>query len=322
MDDHTGIEHLRIADVPDPVPKQGEVLVRVAFAGLNPADRYLAERQYPARPSLPHILGRDGVGTIETFGPGTGDLDVKKRYVILRGAVGGDRPGTFAELVCVPLVNLVEAPVNWTLEQSGGAALVYLTAYQALTMWGALPENSVVLVTGATGGVGVASVELARALGYRVAGLSRSAEKSQKLLELGAAATFDPHEKHWMRSLKKAIAPERVALAIDNIGGSLLPQVIDTLGDNGKVSLVGRLAGPVREFNTATLFFRRIRLGGVAVGAYAPEESMRAWEEIVRLLGKTGAKPLVDSVFPFAELQKAFARLAQGPLGKVLLQIS
>jgi NADPH2:quinone reductase len=320
MDDYSGIERLRMADVPDPVPGEGEVLLKVLFAGLNPADRYLAEREYPVRPSLPHILGRDAVGMVQLLGPGAGGLDTGKPHVILRGDVGGERPGTFAELVSVPTGSLVQAPENWTLEQSAGAALVYLTAYQALTMWGPLPVGSVVLVTGASGGVGVASMQLGRALGFRMVGLSRSAKKSKQLLELGAMAMFDPHDRSWTRGLKNTIAPERIALAVDNIGGKLLPQVVDTLGEQGKVSLVGRLAGPVPEFNTATLFFRRIRLGGVAVGAYAPEESRQAWREIIRLLALTGAKPLVDSIFPFTELPKAFVRLAQGPMGKVLLQ--
>jgi NADPH:quinone reductase len=321
MDHYTGIEHLRLAEVPDPAPKEAEVLVRVAYAGLNPADRYLAERQYPARPSLPHILGRDAVGTIDRLGPGAGGLDRTKVHLILRGDVGVDRPGTFAELVSVPVANLVEAPEGWTVHESAGAALVYLTAYQALTMWGPLPEGSVVLVAGATGGVGVASIQLSRALGFKPIGLSRSAEKSRKLLGLGAAVTFDPQDRSWPRSLIHAIAPQRVALAIDTIGGSLLPRIIDTLGDQGRVSLVGRLAGPVPEFNTATLLFRRIRLGGVAVGACASQECRGVWKHIVHLLTNAGAKPIVDSIFPFAELQRAFARLGQGPMGKVLLRV-
>jgi NADPH2:quinone reductase len=110
-------------------------------------------------------------------------------------------------------------------------------------------------------------------------------------------------------------------LAVDNIGGKVLPQVIDLLGDLGKVSVVGRLAGPVPEFNTATLFFRRIRLGGVAVGAWTSAESCAAWGEVVRLMASRDARPLVDSVFSFEDLSKAFERLAQGPMGKVILDV-
>jgi NADPH2:quinone reductase len=103
------------------------------------------------------------------------------------------------------------------------------------------------------------------------------------------------------------------------VGGTLFPQLIAALGDHGRVSCVGRLAGEVPQFNTASLFFRRIRIGGVAVGAYTNQESHHAWKESVALLNKTGARPLVDEIFPFEKLPAAFAKLAKGPMGKVLI---
>lgn len=319
LDELAGLERLRLAQVPDPVPQAAEALLEVHFAALNPADRYLAERQYPAKPSLPHILGRDGMGVV--CQSGSGDLKPGERRAVLRGDVGGERPGTFAEKVVVPINSLVEYPLDWTEPEAAGASLVYLTAYQALTMWGPLPMGAVVLVTGASGGVGVASVQLGAALGYKVLALSRSPEKSRRLLQLGAAATFDPGDSHWRSAAKAAAGPGRVDLAIDNIGGKLLPEVIEIMGESGKVSLVGRLAGPVPNFNTATLFFRRLRMGGVAVGAYTNAEAHDSWEQVLKLLSRTGARPLVDSVFPFEQLPQAFARLAEGPMGKVVLQV-
>ena len=126
-----------MAEVADPEPQPGEAILEVGYAALNPADRYLAERQYPVKPPLPHILGRDGVGRVLQVGSGVNDVRVGDKRVILRGDVGGSRWGTFAERVAVP----VEEPGGSSsgLERSGraaGAALVYLTAYQALTTWG------------------------------------------------------------------------------------------------------------------------------------------------------------------------------------------
>lgn len=321
LDELNGIEHLRLADAPDPSPNPGEAILELHYAALNPADRYLAERQYPVKPALPHVLGRDGIGRVVQLGAGVERLRLGDKRVILRGDVGGSRWGTFAERVAVPVENLVEAPSGWNQEESAGASLVYLTAYQALTMWGPLPTSAMVLVTGASGGVGVASIQLASAMGFTALGLSRNPEKSRKLEQIGAAAVFDPADPAWRQKLKSRFSPRRVDLAIDNVGGKLLPEVIDTLGDSGRVSLVGRLAGPVPSFNTATLFFRRLRLGGVAVGAYAISESRQAWQEVLRLLGRNDARPLVDSVFSFDQLPKAFERLAQGPMGKVLLKV-
>ena len=321
MDDFKGIGGLRLADLPNPVAQPEEVVLQVQYAALNPADRYLAENLYPAKPRLPHILGRDGMGTVVEVGSGVNDVRVGDRRGILRGEVGINRPGTFAQRVAVPVQDLIEIPSGWSEPETAGATLVYLTAFQALTMWGPLPPSAVVLVTGASGGVGVAAVQLVAALGNKVLALSRSPEKSRRLEQLGATATFNPEDPKWREAVKTLLGPRRVDLAIDNIGGKLLPEVIDTLGEQGRVSVVGRLAGPVPSFNTATLFFRRLRLGGVAVGAWANAESRAAWQQVVDLLARAAARPQVDKVFQFDQLPQAFERLARGPMGKVLLAV-
>jgi NADPH2:quinone reductase len=320
LDRFEGLSALGLADVPDPAPGPGEVVLQVAYAGLNPADRYLSEGQYPAKPPLPHILGRDAMGEVVRVGPDVRDLKVGDRRMLLRGEAGVSRAGTFADRVAVPAQTLVEIPPGWSDEEASGATLVDLTAYQALTQWGDLVPG-VVLVTGASGGVGVASVQLARAMGHRVVALSRSAEKSKRLRELGAAIVLDPQDASWRKRLKDELEGARVDLAIDNIGGALFSQIIDTLGEHGKVSVVGRLAGPVPQFNTASLFFRRIRIGGVAVGTYSNPESRAAWTHIVQLMSARGVRPIVDSVYAFEDLPQAFARLSEGPMGKVLLKV-
>jgi len=319
LESFRGLDQLRLSQEADPVPAADEVVLDIEFAGLNPADRYLAEGQYPAKPPLPHILGRDGIGTVSAVGAAAGKFSVGQRLLILRGETGVSRHGTFAQRVAVSVEFLVVPPTDWTVEESAGASLVYLTAYQALSQWGELPP-SVVLITGASGGVGVAAIQLAKAMGHTVVALSRGTAKRAKLSEIGADIIVDPTEADWPHALLKTLSPRRVDLAIDNIGGAMLPQVIQTMGDQGKISLVGRLAGPVPQFNTATMFFRRLRMGGVHVGAYK-REAQAVWGACLRLLDKIGARPLVDRVFPFDQLPTAFARLAEGPMGKVLLQV-
>jgi NADPH2:quinone reductase len=311
---------MRQADVPDPEPGPGEALLRVHYAALNPADAYLAEGQYPARPTMPHILGRDGSGEVIGLGSAVEGIQLGQKKAILRGDAGVSRWGTFAERVVVPAECLVDIPVGWTAEQGSSAALVYLTAYQALTQWEDLPEKAVVLISGASGGVGVAATHLAVAMGYTVTGLSRSADKRRSLESLGMSHVLDPADPKWRAGLGAFLGKRKVDLAIDSVGGALFPELIATLGDRGRVSVVGRLAGEVPRFNTATLLFRRIRIGGVTVGAYAGPESRKVWARIVDLLNKTGARPVVDQVYPFNDLPAAFARLAAGPLGKVLLR--
>lgn len=322
-DGSKGLDHLRLTEAPDPIAKEDEVVLEVHHAALNPADRYLLEKRYPypVNPPLPHVLGRDGMGTVMQVGKNVKDVGVSDQRAILRGPVGVFRWGSFAERVSVPAANLVEIPAGWSKEESAGATLVYMAAYHALTMWGPLKPDAVVLVTGASGGVGVATVQVAAAMGYTVVALSRSEEKQRRLKQLGATHTFNPEDPRWPTEAKTVLSPRGVDLAVDNIGGKLLPEVIDTLGELGKVSLVGELAGPVPNFDTGTLFSRRVRIGAMALGYYTPEETRNAWQGVLRQLARSGARPLVDRVFQFEQLPQAFERLEHGPMGKVLLNV-
>jgi NADPH2:quinone reductase len=200
LDALDGIEKMRLGELPDPKAGANEVVLRMKYAALNPADRYLAQAQYPARPPLPHVLGRDGLGVVEQVGSDVTGHRVGDVRVVLRGEAGVTQRGLFAERVAVNSEWLVTPPAGWTEEESASAPLVYVTAYQALTQWGEL-QNAVVLVTGASGGVGVASIQLGAALGHTMIGLSRSSEKSKILLDQGASACFQPQDEQWRQKL-------------------------------------------------------------------------------------------------------------------------
>jgi NADPH2:quinone reductase len=316
-----GLDQLRLGEADDPRAAEGEVVLRVLYAALNPADRYLAEGQYPARPAFPHILGRDGVGEVIEVGSGVTTWSVGERALLLRSEIGVNRFGTLAEKVAVPVESLAHVPPGWDETEAAGASLVYLTAYQSLTQFGELPPGQIVLITGASGGVGVASIQLGRAMGHTILAMSRGAEKVDALMRLGAHAVLDPNDKTWRKRLKEITNGRKVNLAIDNIGGSLFSDVVDSLDHNGKVACVGRLAGPVPQFNTASLFFRRITIRGVFVGDYTPAAAQAAWSALLRIMDSANVRPVVDEVFPFDRLLDAFERLRQGPLGKVLVKV-
>jgi NADPH2:quinone reductase len=326
MDSYEGIEKLRLGEVADPQPGPGQVLLRVRLAALNPADAFLAQAMYPARPPLPHILGRDGVGDVVALGPGV-DNELRGQTVgILRCSVGVEVWGTFAERVVVPAASIAPVPRGWSLEEMAGAPLVFLTALQALTQWTDPPSppraGSVLLVTGASGGVGVASILLGISMNLTVVALSRDAEKGAKLKALGADFVFTPEDENLHDAVMTAIAPKKVNLAVDNVGGALFTDVVAMLGRGGCISVVGRSGGVVPEFNTATLLFRKNRIGGVSVGDYTPEEARAAWTQIINRLHAIGKRPVVDRVFRFEDVKAAFARLAQGPMGKVLVRVA
>lgn len=320
LDDFKGLGCLRMAEIETPAPGPGEVLIRLQFAALNPADRFLAENLYPARPKLPHILGRDGSGVVEAIGAGVNGVKPGDRVCILRGEAGVTQPGTFAEFVCVPEEAVVKVPANWSDEESAAGPLVFLTAHQALQQWGPF-EKGTVLITGISGGVGLASLQLAKTYGHRVIGTTRGNEKSARLKEFGADLLVDPSDPELRAKVKEFTAKKGVDLIIDNVAGELFNVLMDTLAYGGRVSVVGMLAGAVPNFNTAKLLFKRARIGGVLVADYKGDQARTYWADIVKRLDAARQRPVVDSAFPFAKLLQAFDRLAQGPLGKVLLSI-
>src|SRR3984957_8746450 len=189
MDSFDGVEKWRLGDTPDPEAGPGQVLLRVRFAALNPADAFLAQPLYPAKPALPHILGRDGVGEVVGVRAGASNVNPGDTVGILRCDCGVEQWGTLAEKVIVSASSVAPPPAGWSKEQAAGAPLVFLTAWQALTQWSdpqAPPAaGSILLVTGASGGVGTASVQLGKSMGLTVVALSRSIEKRARLTELG-----------------------------------------------------------------------------------------------------------------------------------------
>jgi NADPH2:quinone reductase len=326
MDAFDGVDHLRLGETQDPVPGPNQILLRLQFAALNPADAFLAQAMYPAKPALPHILGRDGAGVVLAVGPGVTSIRPGDTVGILRCDVGVEVWGTLAEKIVVPAESVLLPPQGWSVEELAAAPLVYLTAWQALTQWSDPPAplapGSVLLVTGASGGVGTASVQLGKSMGLKVIALSRSAAKGARLKELGADFVFDPADPNLRKLVTAAIAPSKVDIAIDNVGTALFNQVIAMLGHGGRISVVGRSGGAVPEFNTASLFFRRNRIGGVAVSDYSPEAAHAAWTQITERLNAAGQKPVIDKVFPFEDVKLAFARLAEGPMGKVVVRVA
>jgi NADPH2:quinone reductase len=325
MDSYAGVDTLRLGELSEPSPGPDDVVVRVRFAGLNPADAFLASGLYPAKPPLPHVLGRDGAGDVALVGTTVRGIKPGDNVGILRCDIGVDRWGTLAEKVVVPAESLAPFPQGWSAEEMAAAPLVFLTAWQALTQWTDPPApprpGSKVVVTGASGGVGVASVLLGKSMNLTIIALSRSDEKRARLKELGADVVLDPNEPDLGEAIADSATVKKVDLVIDNVGGPLLPQLLKHLDYGGRISVVGRSGGPVPEFNTAALLFRRIRLGGVAVGDYSAQQARTIWKEIVGRLQAIGRRPIIDRIVPFEKVREGFARLAQGPMGKVLVRV-
>lgn len=315
------IANYAIVDVAEPEPGDGEVLIRLRYASLNPADRLLIEGKYPGAGDLPLTVGRDGSGTVEKSGEGS-RFKAGDEVIVLRSEIGITRQGTLAEFVAPPESVVAHLPKGWTMEEGAAAPLVYLTAWKALVVQGGLRKGQSVLVTGASGGVGIASVQLAKALGAKVIALSRSEEKRRRLEELGADAALDDGASDLSQKVRAALGGKGPDVVIENLGGARLDQHIGIANLNARVMVIGLLAGRISEINLGQVLFKQVRIEGVHVGKLVPTQAQDAWRRIVDTLVAIGARPIVDKIFPMGQVQEAFEHLAGEHMGKVLVEVA
>lgn len=315
------IGNLRLEDAPIPTPAAGEVLVRLHFAALNPADSLVVRGLYPRSGPPPMAVGRDGSGVVESAAPGS-RFKPGDRVVFLRSEVGVTRDGTLAEFCAAPEGALAPLPDGWTMQEGAAGPLVLRTAWLALVETGGLQAGQTVLITGASGGVGTAAVMLAHALGARVIAASRSAEKRARLKSLGADITVDSTSPERMESeTKHALGDARVDVVIENLSGPYLQSSLNLLAERGRIAVVGLLSRFTAELILGSLIFKRARIEGVAIGGSTFEEGQETWRKILACLSRTGARPIIDSEHAMVDVPQAFARLAAGPMGKVLIRI-
>ncbi len=315
------IANLILEEAPIPEPGPGEVLVRVLCAALNPADRFLVQGQYPRAGTPPFTPGRDGAGVVAKAVPG-GRFKEGDTVCVLGGLTGISRQGTLAEYSAVPEEWLAPVPDGWTLEEAAAGPLTYLTAWRALVVCGHLKSGETVLVTGASGGVGSAAVSLAAALGARVVALSRDADRRAVLLERGAALVVDAGAEDVDKAIKAALGAERPALVVENLGGSWIDLSARFAAPFGRIMVIGLLAGLSAEVTVGLLIHKNLRIEGLSVSAFSAEEAQAAWLEIVTNLDRVHQRPALGCTVRFEDVQEGFARMNQGLLGKVAVQVS
>lgn len=319
---HGDLSNLKLEQAPIPTPAAGEALIQIEYAALNPADAFVVQGLYPRSGPPPLCVGRDGAGVIVKAAQG-GRFKEGDRVVVLRSQVGVTRDGTLAEFAAVPEASLAPLPPGWTFAEGAAGPLLLLTSWLALVNVGALEPGMTVFVNGASGGVGSASVMLARAMGARVVAASRSQEKRARLKELGATIVVDSSDPDRMEEeAKNALGEARADIVVENLGGPYLQSSVNLVKEGGRIAVVGLLAGYASELMLGNLIFKRARIEGVAVGSLTPTQAQDAWAKIIGHLDRTGAKPIIDRVFPMENVLEGFARLAIGPMGKVVIDVA
>lgn len=315
------IDSLSLDSVPDPEPGPGQALVKIRYAALNPADRYLILGQYPRSAPPPFTVGRDACGEVVQASDNSrftaGDM-----VVLLRSDIGISEPGTLAELVAIPETCLAPLPADWSAAEGAAGPLVLLTAWQALVDRGQLRAGETVLITGASGGVGTAAIPLAKGLGAKVVALSGSEAKWAPLRALGADTVVDSNLEGLEKRVKEALDGEKVHMVIENLGGPYLGKCARMVAMNGRIMVIGLLAGLQSEITVGLLIHKCLQVQGLSVSSYSDTAAREAWAGIVDTLAKSGKRPLIDAIFPFEKVPAAFEKMAGGALGKVLVDVS
>jgi NADPH:quinone reductase len=283
----------------DPVVRGGDdALVHVRAAGINFLDVLIRRGRYPQMPELPTVLGVELAGELED---GT-------RVMAMVPA------GAYAELAAVPRASLVPLPEGASFAEGAGFVLTFLTAYVPLTRQVRLAEGATVLVHAAAGGVGTATIQVARALGARVVAAAGSPEKLALCRELGAAEAYVYDE-----------LPDdlRVDVVVDPVGGELFEAAVGRLRPLGQLVAIGFAGGLWPEVQPAQIVGRNVGVQGVYIGRllrHAPDVIAAATGELLELWSAGRIRPHVGAEFPLAEVEAAHEHVeSRRSVGKVVL---
>jgi NADPH:quinone reductase-like Zn-dependent oxidoreductase len=313
-----GPEVLRYEDAPDPVPGTGQVLIELRAASLNHLDLWI-RKGLPSVPK-PRILGADGAGVVLS---GDG-FTAGDRVVINPGhelgngkisVVGEHSDGTHAELIALPRSQVYTLPDSIDFESAAAFPLVFETAYRMLATKAHLQEGEWVLVWGIGGGVSTATLAIAKALGAHVVVTSSSEDKLAQARDLGADATFN-HERDDVVAGVKDVTGGGAHVVVDHVGEATWKRSLDAVRPEGRICVCGATSGPNPPANLHRIWWKQLTIFGSTMG------SRQDFEAVYELVKSGRAAPVIDTVFPLAEVAAAHERLEAGEqLGKIVLRI-
>ena len=309
-------EQMRWADLPLPEPGLGQVRVKVAAAALNFLDTLMMAGRYQERPPLPFTPGVELSGVVDAVGTGV-ELAVGARVC---GLVSY---GAFAEYACVDAADLYPVPDGIDLETTAALPVVYGTAHHALVARGRMQTGETLLVLAAAGGVGLATVQLGRALGLTVLAAAGGADKCALAAAHGATQAFDYTAPDWAEQVKAATQGRGVDAVFDPVGGDYSAAALRLLAVGGRLLIVGFAAGAIPQIPANRLLLKDLSAVGVVWGPWRRRHRAAASAQMASLfdLWRAGAiAPLVSQRRPLAEAPAAIADLgSRRTTGKVLL---
>ncbi len=332
---HGASDVVRFGDLPDPTPDPGDVVVEVRASGLNHLDLWVRRGLPGLTLEMPHIGGSDISGTIASLGSDVSGWEVGDRVAVNPGlwcgvcewCKKGEHPvcttyrilgehvaGGFAELAKVPAKNLVRLPDSLSFETAAVAPLVYQTAWRGLLSRGRLAAGETVLITGASGGVSTAAIQIAKYVGATVFAVTSGPTNVERVRALGADLVIDRLEEDFSKRVWGETNKRGVDLVLDSVGEATWEGCVRVLSRLGRMVVYGATTGPAGSLNIARLFWSQTSIMGTTM-ATQPE-----FERVMALVADGTLSPVVDDVWPLERAREAHERLESGGVfGKLVL---
>ncbi len=313
-----GPDVLRATTRPVPAPQAGEVLVRLAWAGVNRPDALQRAGLYAPPPGASDLPGLEGAGEIVALGAGVNDWQLGDRVCALLPG------GGYAQYVTTPAAHCLPVPAGMDLREAACLPETFFTVWSNVFGRGALRGGERFLVHGGSSGIGTTAIQLAHAFGARVFATAGSAEKCAVCERLGAERAINYREEDFVEVLR---AEGGADLILDMVGGDYLPRNVKALADDGRLVQIAFLQGPKVELNFAQVMMRRLTITGSTLRPQSDLAKVRIAEglraHVWPLIEAGRVTPVMDSEFPLAEASAAHARMeSSAHIGKIVLRVA
>ena len=314
-----GAEELALVECPVPRPGPGEVLVKVAAAGVNRPDILQRRGLYPPPPGAPNILGLELAGEVVETGPGAEELVGRNLCALVAG-------GGYAEYCVAPVGTCLPVPDALSLTEAAAMPETLFTVWVNLFERGFAADGDWVLVHGGTSGIGTMAIALGRLFGLKVIVTCGTDEKCARALEIGAEVAVNYRTKDFVEAARQLTGGEGVAVVLDMVGGDYLPRNLAALAEEGRHVSIATQRGAKAELSIADIMRRRLTLTGSTLRARSVEFKTMVADEIAKTVWPYAEggrlRPVIDSTFPLAEAAAAHARMEAGDhIGKIVLEV-
>ncbi len=310
---------LVIEDTSSPHIKKNEVLLDVHAAGINFPDTLIIEGKYQFKPPFPFSPGGEASGVISAVGENVSHLNVGDRVMALTGW------GSCAEQIAVPAYNILPMPDAMDFTTAAAFSMTYGTAMHALKQRGALQAGETLLVLGASGGVGLAAIEIGKAMGARVIAAASSAEKLEVARQAGADELINYQDEDVRERLKTLTKGQGVDVIIDPVGGDLFETVFRSIAWNGRMLVIGFASGTIPSLPANLPLLKGAAVIGVFWGSFAqrqPQDNVANFQQLFAWYAEGKLKPLVSQTFALEDTAQAINTLAaRKAVGKLVIKV-